>query len=110
MASVLHGSARTTPRVRAGYPSIRTAVEAIKLGAADYLAKPANTDEVVLALHRDRGNGSVPVGKKLMSVQRAEWKYISHVLRANNGNISASARALSMDRRNVATQAAQASS
>ena len=87
--------------VLTGYPSIRTAVEAIKLGATDYLAKPANADEVVSALHRGCGNDGVPVGKKPMSVHRAEWEYISHVLRENDGNISASARALSMDRRTL---------
>ena len=87
--------------VLTGYPSIRTAVEAIKLGATDYLAKPANADEVVSALHRDRGNDSVPIGKKPMSIHRVEWEYINQVLRNNNGNISASARALSMDRRTL---------
>ena len=87
--------------VLAGYPSIRTAVEAIKLGATDYLAKPANADELVSALHHDRGNDSVPIGKKPMSAHRAEWEYISRVLRENDGNISASARALSMDRRTL---------
>jgi two-component system response regulator RegA len=93
------------PRMRivvlTAYPSIRTAVEAIKLGAMDYLAKPANADELISALHRDHGNDSVPLGKKPMSVHRAEWEYISHVLRKNKGNISASARALSMDRRTL---------
>ena len=87
--------------VLTGYPSIRTAVEAIKLGATDYLAKPANADEVVSALLRDRGNDSVPIGKKPMSAHRAEWEYINRVLRENDGNISASARALSMDRRTL---------
>jgi two-component system response regulator RegA len=87
--------------VLTGYPSIRTAVEAIKLGATDYLAKPASADEVVSALHRDHGNDSVPIGKKPMSAHRAEWEYISRVLRENDGNISASARALAMDRRTL---------
>src|SRR5450631_340330 len=87
--------------VLTGHPSIRTAVEAIKLGATDYLAKPANADEVVTALHHDRGNDGVSLGKKPMSVHRAEWEYISKVLRENNGNISASARVLSMDRRTL---------
>ena len=87
--------------VLTGYASIRTAVEAIKLGATDYLTKPASADEVVSALQRDRGNDSVPIDKKPMSVHRAEWEYISRVLRENNGNISASARALSMDRRTL---------
>ena len=93
------------PRMRilvlTGYPSIRTAVEAIKLGATDYLAKPANVDEVVSALQSNRGNDGVPMGKKPMSIHRAEWEYINQVLRGNNGNISASARALSMDRRTL---------
>ena len=83
------------------YPSIRTAVEAIKLGAIDYLAKPASADEVVAALYRDRGDDSVPVGKKPMSVHRAAWEYISRVLHDNDGNISATARALSIDRRTL---------
>jgi two-component system, response regulator RegA len=87
--------------VLTGYPSIRTAVEAIKLGATEYLAKPASADEVVSALHRDRGDDSVLVGKKPMSVHRAAWEYISHVLHENEGNISATARALSMDRRTL---------
>jgi two-component system response regulator RegA len=87
--------------VLTAYPSIRTAVEAIKLGATDYLAKPANADEVVAALQRDHGNDSVPIGKKPMSVHRAEWEYINQVLRENDGNISATARALSMDRRTL---------
>lgn len=87
--------------VLTGHPSIRTAVEAIKLGATDYLAKPADADEVVSALHHDRGNDGVHLGKKPMSVHRAEWEYISKVLRENNGNISASARVLSMDRRTL---------
>jgi two-component system response regulator RegA len=102
LVSMLHAldpSARIV--VLTGYPSIRTAIEAIKLGATDYLAKPANADEVVSALHRDHGNDSVPVGKKPMSVHRAEWEYISHVLHENKGNISATALALSMDRRTL---------
>jgi len=93
------------PRMRivmqTAYPSIRTAVEAIKLGAVDYLAKPASADQIVAALERGRGNASVPIGKKPMSIHRAEWEFISHVLREKNGNISASARALSVDRRTL---------
>jgi two-component system response regulator RegA len=87
--------------VLTAFPSIRTAVEAIKLGAADYLAKPASADQVVAALERGRGDDSVPIGKKPMSIHRAEWELISQVLRENNGNISASARALSVDRRTL---------
>lgn len=87
--------------VLTAYPSIRTAVEAIKLGATYYMAKPASADEVFAALYRDRGDDSVPVGTKPMSVRRAEWEYISNVMRDNDGNISATARALSMHRRTL---------
>jgi two-component system response regulator RegA len=87
--------------VLTGYPSIRTAIEAIKLGAADYLTKPASADDVISALQRDRGNDNVPISRKSMSVHQAEREYISQVLRAHSGNISASARALSMDRRTL---------
>jgi two-component system response regulator RegA len=84
-----------------GYPSIRTAVEAIKLGAIDYLTKPASADELISALGRDLGNDDVSIGNKPMSVHQAEREHISRVLRENNGNVSASARALSMDRRTL---------
>lgn len=83
------------------YPSIRTAVEAIKLGATYYLTKPASADDIVAALHRDRGDDGVPVGTKPMSVRRFEWEYITNVMRDNGGNISATARALSMHRRTL---------
>jgi two-component system, response regulator RegA len=101
LSSLLALDPRMHVVVLTGHPSIRTAVEAIKLGATDYLVKPANVEEVVSALQRDRGNDSVPIGKKPMSVHRAEWEYITRVLRENDGNISASARALSMDRRTL---------
>jgi two-component system response regulator RegA len=84
-----------------GYPSIRTAVEAIKLGAVDYLVKPSTTDEIVASFSHVAGNDAAPVGKKAMSVHRATWEYISHVLHQNNGNISATARSLSIDRRTL---------
>jgi two-component system, response regulator RegA len=83
------------------YPSIRTAADAIKLGAIDYLAKPASADEVVLAPYRDRGDDRVPVSKRPMSGHRAAWEHISRVPHANDGNISATARALAIDRRTL---------
>ena len=57
--------------VLTGYGSISTAVEAIKLGATYYLAKPANVDEIVNAFHRDAGNDNVPLNGKTMSLSRA---------------------------------------
>ena len=84
-----------------GYPSIQTAVEAIKLGAVHYLAKPASADQLIAALHRDEGDAGVPVGDKPLSMHRVAWEYISHVLQENNGNISATARVLDIHRRTL---------
>jgi two-component system response regulator RegA len=88
-----------------GYASIATAVEAIKLGADNYLAKPANADEIVSALVEK------PAGEALshessaamepMSVRRLEWEHIQKILMENDGNISATARQLKMHRRTL---------
>src|SRR4029450_10657606 len=87
--------------VLTGYGSIPTAVEAIKLGATYYLAKPANVDDIVNAFHRDAGNDSVPVNGRTMSLSRLEWEYIQRVLQQHHGNIAATARALSIHRRTL---------
>jgi two-component system response regulator RegA len=87
--------------VLTAYPSIETAVEAIKLGAVYYLVKPATADQLIAALHRDEGDSGLPVGDKPMSMHRLAWEYISHVLHQNNGNISATARALAIHRRTL---------
>jgi two-component system response regulator RegA len=84
-----------------GYPSIQTAVEAIKLGAVHYLVKPASPDQLIAALHRDQGDAGVPVGDKPLSMHRLAWEYMSHVLQENNGNISATARVLDIHRRTL---------
>lgn len=84
-----------------GYASISTAVEAIKLGATHYLAKPVDADEIVAAFHRSDGDSSVPVVDSPLSVGRLEWEHIQKVLAANDGNISATARALKMHRRTL---------
>lgn len=84
-----------------GYASIVTAVEAIKLGATHYLAKPANADDIVAALHRTGGDASMPVADTPLSVDRLEWEHIQRVLAENQGNISATARALKMHRRTL---------
>lgn len=85
-----------------GYASINTAVEAIKLGATQYLPKPANADEILAALDsQPTGDASTPVANSPMSVNRLEWEHINKVLAENNGNISATARALGMHRRTL---------
>jgi two-component system response regulator RegA len=84
-----------------GFASIATAVEAIKLGAVHYLAKPADADEIVAALHKDQGDESVEIKEKPLSVRRLEWEHLQKVLVEHGGNISAAARALGMHRRTL---------
>ena len=88
--------------VLTGYASIATAVEAIKLGAIHYLAKPVRADEIVAALHRaEEGDASACVAENPMSVNRLEWEHIQSVLAEHHGNISATARSLNMHRRTL---------
>lgn len=84
-----------------GYASITTAVEAMKLGAIHYLAKPADADEVVAAFYKDEGDASVAISNQTLSVNRVEWEHIQKVLAENDGNVSATARALGMHRRTL---------
>jgi two-component system response regulator RegA len=92
---------RTRVVVLTGHGSIPSAVEAIKLGATYYLTKPTTADDLIAALGRDAGDDSVPVNGKPMSIGRVEWEHIHRVLHENRGNISATARALSMHRRTL---------
>ncbi len=84
-----------------GYASIATAVEAIKLGAVHYLAKPVDADQVVAAFSRIAGDAGIAVADQPLSVDRLEWEHIQRVLAENDGNISATARALKMHRRTL---------
>ena len=84
-----------------GYASVATAVESIKLGAVHYLTKPATAEDVVAALHRDKGDATVMPAEQPLSVRRLEWEHLQKVLTENNGNISAAARALNMHRRTL---------
>lgn len=87
--------------VLTGYASIATAVEAIKLGAVHYLAKPADADEIEAAFHRDAGDATVDVPAHPLSVDRLEWEHIQKVLQACDGNVSETARRLNMHRRTL---------
>ena len=86
-----------------GYSSIATAVQAVKLGAFDYLCKPANADELLQALEGSRSNVAQDQAANVerLSVSRLEWEHIQKVLADNEGNISATARALGMHRRTL---------
>lgn len=83
------------------YASIATAVEAIKLGATQYLTKPADADEILAALRQGQGNAEVPVPEKPTPLQRLEWEHIQKVLTECEGNISAAARKLGLHRRTL---------
>lgn len=92
-----------------GYSSIASAVEAIKVGAINYLTKPA-TPETILACFQtetEHLEGAVPQPERSltevdrMSVKRMEWEHIQKTLTEHGGNISATARALKMHRRTL---------
>jgi two-component system response regulator RegA len=84
-----------------GHASIATAVEAIKLGAIQYLVKPVDAHTVEAAFRHDGGDPTVPSSEELLSVDRLEWEYIQRVLAEQNGNVSATARALNMHRKTL---------
>ena len=101
LVKVLHGLDPNTRIVMlTGYASIATAVEAIKLGATQYLAKPANTDEIVAAFSHSP-DGNAPLRTQPAQIERLEWEHIQRVLQEHDGNISATARALNMHRRTL---------
>lgn len=117
------------PRARllvlTGYASIATTVMAIKAGADNYLAKPANVDSILSALQHgvevvagtDRGtdaganagtntaaaasNSFAGSHTEPLSVERLEWEHIQRVLAEHDGNVSSTARALNMHRRTL---------
>jgi len=95
------GDPHTRIVVLTGHGSITTAVEAIKLGATHYLTKPTDADAVVAAFSRGHGDADVPIDVTPMTIERVEWEHIQHVLADNGGNVSATARALSMHRRTL---------
>lgn len=87
--------------VLTGYASIATAIEAIKLGATHYLAKPVDADEIVAAFEKQSGNAEIELASNPLSVNRLEWEHIQRVLAENDGNISETARRLNMHRRTL---------
>lgn len=101
LPQLLRAKPGTRVVILTGYSSISTAVEAIKLGAANYICKPCDADEVLLAFERTGGNPQAELPAKPPSVNRLEWEHIQRVLQENNGNISATARSLGMHRRTL---------
>ncbi len=88
--------------VLTGYASIATAVDAVKLGAIQYLAKPVEIEAILTAFDNDDGpDFDMPVSDEPLSIDRMEWEHIQRILNENDGNISATARALKMHRRTL---------
>ena len=87
--------------VLTGYASIATAVEAVKLGAVNYLAKPAGVDDILNALGQVAANPAQDVTAQPMSLKRVSWEHLQRVLAEHDGNVSATARALNMHRRTL---------
>jgi two-component system response regulator RegA len=90
--------------VLSGFGSIATAVDAIKLGAVNFLPKPADADEILAAF--GRCNVSLPTKSDLESsdapsLARVEWEHIHRVLADCDGNISEAARRLGIHRRSL---------
>jgi two-component system, response regulator RegA len=88
--------------VLTGFASIATAVEAIKLGACHYLAKPSNTDDIEAAFQKAEGNAEIALAERPTSIKTLEWERIHQTLIETDFNISEAARRLGMHRRTLA--------
>ena len=86
--------------VLTGYGNIATAVTAVKLGAVDYLAKPADADDVVNALLAT-GSAKTEPPQNPMSADRVRWEHIQRIYEMCNRNVSETARRLNMHRRTL---------
>ena len=88
--------------VLTGFASIVTAVEAIKLGACHYLAKPSNSDDIEAAFTKGSGDTGAPISPRATSIKTLEWERIHETLVETGFNISETARRLGMHRRTLA--------
>ncbi len=86
--------------VLTGYGNIATAVTAVKLGAVDYLSKPADADDVVAALLAG-GTEASQLPENPMSADRVRWEHIQRIYEMCNRNVSETARRLNMHRRTL---------
>jgi two-component system response regulator RegA len=95
--------ASTQVLVLTGFGSIATAVDAMRLGAVNYLPKPADADDVLAAFERAQTKVQVPPPEAhaAPSLPRAEWEHIQRVLADCGGNVSEAARRLGIHRRSL---------
>jgi len=95
---------KTRPQARTvvltGYGNIATAVTAVKLGAIDYLSKPADADEIYAALTQSPDEMAVPP-ENPMSADRVRWEHIQRIYELCDRNVSETARRLNMHRRTL---------
>lgn len=90
----------TKALVLTGYGNIASAVSAIKRGAFDYLAKPADADEIDAALHGGATEKAI-IPEHLMSADRVRWEHIQRIYEMCGRNVSETARRLNMHRRTL---------
>ncbi|MBV7255744.1 ActR/PrrA/RegA family redox response regulator transcription factor [Pacificimonas sp. WHA3] len=83
-----------------GYGNLATAVAAVKAGAVDYLAKPADPDDIIKALDANSGDKPAPP-EDPMSADRVRWEHIQRVYELCDRNVSETARRLKMHRRTL---------
>lgn len=100
VAALLREEPETRVVVLTGYGSIATAVEATKLGAVNYLTKPADVDDILRALQGDSSPGT-DEDVEVPSLARTEWEHIHRVLADVGGNVSEAARRLKIHRRSL---------
>jgi two-component system response regulator RegA len=88
--------------VLTGFSSIANAVEASKLGACHYLAKPSSADDIEAAFRKAEGDAAVAVGERPTSIKTLKWERIHQNLMETDFNISETARRLGMHRHTLA--------
>ena len=91
----------TTIVVLTGYGSIATAVESIKIGAATYLTKPVDADQILAAFNGESSTASGDTDFAVPTLARVEWEHIQRVLADCGGNLSQAARRLGIHRRSL---------
>ena len=100
VAAIREGREDARAIILTGYGNIATAVTAVKLGAVDYLSKPADADDIYAALTRASGERAAPP-ENPMSADRVRWEHIQRVYEMCERNVSETARRLNMHRRTL---------
>ena len=100
MAALKQRAPEARAIILTGYGNIATAVTAVKVGAVDYLAKPADTDDVLAALLAQKSGKAEPP-ENPMSADRVRWEHIQRIYELCGRNVSETARRLSMHRRTL---------